>query len=121
MPEPIPTLYSLGVAPFSSGFLSNLLDTIGLPAKHIFSRCLLLYNQPSLDQQLSFQADYEHFHFYASIHVIVMIRILSMDRPAVDLRLPKLLILFAAFRAAISSRQLQTFIPTMSEERTIPM
>ena len=58
MPEPVPTLYSLGVAPFSSGFLSNLLDTIGLPAKHI-----LLHNQPSFDQQLFFQANYERFHF----------------------------------------------------------
>ena len=63
MPEPVPTLCSLGVAPFSSSFLSNLLDTIGLPVKHILSRCLLLHNQPSLDQQLFFQADYEHFHF----------------------------------------------------------
>jgi len=63
MPEPIPTLYSLGVAPFSSGFLSNLLDTIGLPAKHILSHCLLLHNQPSLGQQLIFQANHEHFYF----------------------------------------------------------
>ena len=63
MPEPVPTLYSLGVAPFSSGFLSNLLDTIVLSAKHILSRYLLLHNQPSLDQQLFFQANYEHFYF----------------------------------------------------------
>ena len=48
--ESVPSLYSLGAALFSSGFLSNLLDTIGLPAKHILSRCLLLDNQPSLDQ-----------------------------------------------------------------------
>ena len=65
MLEPILTLCSLGVAPFSSGFLSNLLGTIGLPAKHIFSRCLL-HNQPNLDQQLFFQADYEHFHFLSA-------------------------------------------------------
>ena len=58
MPEPIPTLYSLGVAPFFSGFLSNLLDIIALPTKHI-----LLHNQPSFDQQLAFLADHEHFHF----------------------------------------------------------
>jgi hypothetical protein len=44
MPEPVPSLYSLGVAPFSSGFLLNLLDTIGFPTKHIFFRCLLLHN-----------------------------------------------------------------------------
>ena len=62
MPEPAPTLYSLGVAPFSSSFLLNLLDTIGLPAKHIFSRCLL-HNQPNLDRQLFFLADHEYFHF----------------------------------------------------------
>ena len=60
--ESVPTLYSLGAAPFSSRFLSNLLDTIGLPAKHILSHCLL-HNQPSLDQPLFFPADYEHFHF----------------------------------------------------------
>ena len=63
MPKSILTLYSLGVAPFSSGFLSNHLDTIGLPAKHILSRCLLLHNQPSLGQQLAFQANHEHFYF----------------------------------------------------------
>ena len=66
MPEPIPTLYSLGVAPFSFGFLSNLLDTIGLPTKHIFSHCLLLHNQPSLDQQLFFPADYEYLYFLST-------------------------------------------------------
>ena len=63
MPKPVPTLYSLGVAPFSSGFLSNLLDTIGPPAKHIFLHYFLLLNQPSFEQQLFFQADYEHFIF----------------------------------------------------------
>ena len=62
MSKPVPTLYSLGVAPFSSGFLSNFLDTIGLPAKHISSYCLL-HNQPSLGQQLFFPANYEYFHF----------------------------------------------------------
>ena len=66
MPKPIPTLYSLGVAPFSSSLLSNLLDTIGLPTKHILSRYFLLHNQPSFDQQLFFQADYEHFHFLST-------------------------------------------------------
>ena len=66
MPEPVPTLYSLGVAPFSSGFLSNLLGTIGLPAKRILSRCLLPHNQPSLGQQLVFQANHEHFHFLST-------------------------------------------------------
>ena len=66
MPEPIPTLYSLGIAPFSSGFLSNLLDTIGIFAKRILSRCLLLHNQPSFDQQLAFQADHEYFYFLSA-------------------------------------------------------
>ena len=65
MPEPVPSLYSLGVAPFSSSFLLILLDTIGLSAKHIFFRCLL-HNQPSLGQQLFFPADYEHFHFLSA-------------------------------------------------------
>ena len=65
MREPVPSLNCLGVAPFSSGFLLNLLDTIGLPAKHILSRCLL-HNQPNLDQQLFFSADYEHFHFLSA-------------------------------------------------------
>ena len=63
MPESVPSLYSLGVAPFSSGFLLNLLDTISLSAKHIFFCCLLLHNQPSLGQQLAFQANHEHFYF----------------------------------------------------------
>ena len=94
MLEPIPILYSFGVAPFSSSFLSNLLDTIGLPAKHILLH--YFHNQPSFDQQLVFQADHEHLHFQAPIHVIMMIRILSMDRPAVGLRLPKLPILLTA-------------------------
>ena len=44
-----------------------------------------------------------------------------MDRPAVGLRLPKLPILIAALWTAILGRQLQTFVPAMSEERTIPM
>ena len=65
MPDHVPSLYSLGVAPFSSGFLLNLLDTIGLPAKHIFFRCLLR-NQPSPSQQLFFPADYEYFHFLSA-------------------------------------------------------
>ena len=63
MPKPIPTLCSLGIAPFSSGFLSNLLDTIGLPAKHILPHYFLLHNQPGFDQQLSSTADYGHFYF----------------------------------------------------------
>ena len=63
MPEPVPSLYSLGVAPFSSGFLLILLDTIGLPAKHTFFRCLPLHDQPSPDQQLFFQADQNTFIF----------------------------------------------------------
>ena len=66
MPEPVPSLYPLGVAPFFSGFLLNLLDTIGLPTKHIFFHCLLLYNQPSPGQQLFFSADYEHFYFFSA-------------------------------------------------------
>ena len=66
MPEPVPTLYSLGVSPFSSRFLSNLLGTIGLPTRHILSRRPLLHNQPSLDQQLFFLVDYEHFHFLSA-------------------------------------------------------
>ena len=63
MLEPILVLCSLGVAPFFSGFLSNLLDTIGLLPKHILPHYFLLHNQPSFDQQLIFQADHEHFYF----------------------------------------------------------
>ena len=54
MLEPVPVLYSLGVALFFSGFLSNLLDTIGLPTKHILSHHFLLHNQSNFDQQLTF-------------------------------------------------------------------
>ena len=61
MPKPVLSLYSLGIAPFSSGFLLNLLGTTGLPATHIFFHCLPLHDQPSPDQRLFFQADHEHF------------------------------------------------------------
>ena len=53
MPEPVPSLYFLGVAPFSSGFLLNLLGTTSLPA----------HDQPNPDQRLFFLANYEYFHF----------------------------------------------------------
>ena len=61
MPEPVLALYFLGVVPFFSDFLSNLLDTIALPTK-----CILLHNQPSFDQQLAFLADHEHFYFLST-------------------------------------------------------
>ena len=61
MPEPILALCSLGVAPFFSGFLLNLLDSIALPAKHI-----ILHNQPSFDQQLAFLADHKYFYFLSA-------------------------------------------------------
>ena len=48
---------------------------------------------------------------------VALICILSMDRPAVGLRLPILPILIAAFWTVMSGRQLQTFIPAMSEEK----
>jgi len=63
MLEPVPVLCSLAIALFFSGFLSDLLDTIGLPAKRILPHYSLLHNQPSFDQQLIFQADHEHFYF----------------------------------------------------------
>ena len=66
MPEPVPSLYSLGAAPFSSGSLLNLLDAISLSVKHTFFCCLPLYDQPSPDQQLFFQADHEHFYFLSA-------------------------------------------------------
>ena len=66
MPEPVLSLYSLGAAPLSSGFLSILWGTIGLPTKHILSHYLLLHNQPSFGQQLIFQADHEHFYFLST-------------------------------------------------------
>ena len=47
----------------------------------------------------------------------MMICILSMDRSAVGLRLPKLPILIAAFWIVMFGRQLQIFIPSMSEEK----
>ena len=63
IPEPIPTPYSLGAAPFSSGFLSILRGTIGLPARHAPFGCFLLHGQPSLGEQLFFPADHEYFYF----------------------------------------------------------
>ena len=65
MPKPVPSLYSLGIAPFSSGFLLNLLGTTGLPATHFFY-CLPLHDQSSPDQRLFFQADHEHFYFLSA-------------------------------------------------------
>ena len=65
MPEPILALCSLGIVPFSSSFLSNLLDTIALSAKPILPH-YLLHNQPSFDQQLASQADHEHFYFLST-------------------------------------------------------
>ena len=66
MLEPIPVLYSLAVAFFFSDFLSDLLDTIGHPAKYILLHYFLLHNQPSFDQQLAFLADHEHFYFLST-------------------------------------------------------
>ena len=63
MLELVPVLCSLAVALFFSGFLSDLLDTIGLPAKHILLYYSLLHNQPSFDRQLASQADHEHSYF----------------------------------------------------------
>ena len=64
--EPIPTLCSLGAAPFSSSFLSILLGTIGLPARHAPFGCFLLHDQPSLGQQLFFSVDHEYFYFLSA-------------------------------------------------------
>ena len=66
MAEPVKSPYSLGIAPFSSGFLLNLQGTIGLPAKHVPSGCFLLHDQPSLGQQLSFPTDHEYFYFLSA-------------------------------------------------------
>ena len=66
MLEPVLALYSLDVVPFFSGFLSNLLDTIALPAKHTLPHYLLLHNQPNFDQQLASQVDHEHFYFLSA-------------------------------------------------------
>ena len=104
MAEPALSPYSLGVALFSSGFLLNLRGTIGLPAKHVPSSCFLLHDQPSLSQQLFFPADHEC--------------ILGMDRPTVDLRLPKLPILIAVFWTVMSctrygSRSMRTTLPPL--------
>ena len=51
----------------------------------------------------------------------MMILISSMDRSAVGLRLPKLPIVITALWTITPGRQLQTFVPAMSEERTILM
>ena len=66
MPKPVPSLYSLGVAPFSSTFLLNLLGNTSFSVTHIFFQCLLLHDQPSPNQRLFFQADHEHFYFLSA-------------------------------------------------------
>ena len=60
---PVPTLYSLGATPFSSGSSLVLWGTIGLPAKCTLSCRFLLHDEPSLGQQLFFLADHEYFYF----------------------------------------------------------
>ena len=64
-PEPVLALCSLGVAPFFSDFLSKLLDTIALPAKHTPPH-YLLHNQPNFNQQLASRANREHFYFLSA-------------------------------------------------------
>ena len=66
MPKPVLALYSLGVAPFYSSFLSNLLDTSAFPTKHTLPRYLPLHNQPNFDQQLASRADHKHFYFLSA-------------------------------------------------------
>ena len=66
MPEPVPSLFSLGAAPFSSSSSLSLRGTIGLPAKHVPSGGFLLHDQPSLGQQLSFPTDHEYFYFLSA-------------------------------------------------------
>ena len=66
IPKPVPTLYSLGAAPFSSGFLSILRGTIGLPTRHVPFGCFLPHDQPSLGQQLFSPADHEYFYFLSA-------------------------------------------------------
>ena len=66
MSKPVLALYSLGVVPFFSDFLLNLMDTIALPAKYTLPHHLLLHNQPSFGQQLAFLADHEHFYFLST-------------------------------------------------------
>ena len=66
MPDPILAICSLGVVPFFSCFLSNLLDTIAIPTKHIVPHHPLLHNQPCFDQQLASRADREHFYFLSA-------------------------------------------------------
>ena len=62
MLKPVPSLYSSGVAPLSSGFLSIPRGTIGFLARHAPFGCFRLHDQPSLGQQLFFPADHEYFH-----------------------------------------------------------
>jgi hypothetical protein len=64
--EPVPTLNSLGAAPFSSDFLLILRGTIGFPTRHAPFGCFLLHDQPSLGQQLFFSIDHEYFYFLST-------------------------------------------------------
>ena len=66
MPESVLDLYFVGVVPFFSGFLLNLLDTIVLPTKHILPHYFLFHNQPSFDQQLASQANHEYLYFLSA-------------------------------------------------------
>ena len=66
VPELVLSACSLGAAPSSFGFLSNLLGTTGLPATYIFFHRLPSHDQPNLDQRLFSQADHEHFYFLSA-------------------------------------------------------
>ena len=61
-------LCSLSVELFLSTSLLDLLNTIGLPAKHTPS--LIHHNRQSFDHTQACLADCELLHFYASIHVV---------------------------------------------------
>ena len=114
----LPILCSLDAELVFSGSLSDLLDTIGPLAKHTL---FLHHDRPNFDHEHTCLTDHELLYFSTPIHVVRSIIQTHMDGLVVGLRLPKFYVLITALWVVTSCRQFQSFVPTVSEERTTPM
>jgi hypothetical protein len=86
---------------FSSGFLSDLLDTLGPPTKHT---PFLHHDQSNFDYGCACLTDHELLYFYALIHAVRLIIQMFMDGLLVGLRLLELCILITPLWAVMSCR-----------------
>ena len=77
----------LSVELFFFGFLSDLLNIIGLLAKHALS---LHHDRPNFALVYVCLADHELLYFLCIVYVVRLKTQMFMDEPVVGLRLPKL-------------------------------